>query len=297
MRVAFFGLGAMGLPMARRLVAAGHDVAGFDIRRAALDGLDAAGGRAAGSVAEAAADADLAILMVVSGDQAEQLLFGADGGGGGGGLADRLPPAAIVVAGCTQPAAQAKRIGERLAAAGLRFLDAPVSGGTVGAEAGTLTIMAAGPAADFETAQPVLASLGDKIFHVGTEWGQGSLVKTINQLLCGCHIAVAAEALALGMRAGLDGAQMLRIFGGSAAASWMLGDRGPRMLEADPPVRSAVDIFVKDLGIVRDTAAGLGAPTPMAEEALALFQAVSAAGLGSADDSQVITTFLAAPER
>jgi 3-hydroxyisobutyrate dehydrogenase len=241
--------------------------------------------------------------MVVSGDQAERLLFdapadGGEGGGeGGGGLADRLPPAAIVAAGCTQPAAQAKRIGERLAAAGLRFLDAPVSGGTVGAEAGTLTIMAAGPATDFETAQPVLASLGDKIFHVGTEWGQGSLVKTINQLLCGCHIAVAAEALALGMRAGLDGAQMLQIFGGSAAASWMLGDRGPRMLEREPPVRSAVDIFVKDLGIVRDTAAGFGAPTPMAEEALALFQAVSAAGLGSADDSQVITTFLADPER
>lgn len=285
MNIAFVGLGAMGLPMARRLVAAGHAVAGLDIRDEAKAALAAAGGRAAATAAEAARGAELALLMVVSGDQAEAVLFGEDG------LAGALPAGAIVVAGCTQPAAQARSIGERLTAAGLGFLDAPVSGGTVGAEGGTLTIMAAGPRETFEAARPVLAALGDKLHHVGGEWGQGSLVKTINQLLCGCHIAVAAEALALGRKAGLDGAQMLDIFGASAAASWMLGNRGPRMLQQDPPVASAVDIFVKDLSIVTETAKALGAATPIAGLALDLFRRASADGLGKADDSQLIRLY------
>ena len=114
----------------------------------------------------------------------------------------------------------------------------------------TLTIMAAAPAETFEAAQPVLAAMGDKVFHVGERPGQGAMVKTVNQLLCGVHIAVAAEAFSLAAKVGVDMTVMLEIVSGSAASSWMLKDRGPRMLQEEPEVTSAVDIFVKDLGIV-----------------------------------------------
>ena len=147
-------------------------------------------------------------------------------------------------------------------ATGRNFVDAPVSGGVVGATGGTLTIMAAAPKQVFEAAKPMLRVLGDKLFHVGEEPGQGAMVKTVNQLLCGVHIAVAAEAFSLGARAGLDPAVLLDILSGSAASSWMLRDRGPRMLQATPAVASAVDIFVRISGLCSMPAAPRRRPCP-----------------------------------
>ena len=248
MRVGFVGLGAMGVPMAINLVKAGHAVRGFDLRAGAADALVAAGGSAASSAADAARDADLLWLMVVSGEQADSVLFGDDGAGGGAAAA--LPKGAIVGLGCTQPPAHAARTAQRLAALDLATLDAPVSGGTKGANAAALTIMCSGDEAVMQRARPVLDAMGSRVFDCGRSAGMGSTAKMINQLLCGVHIAAAAEAMHMAERAGVSTATIHEIISVSAGNSWMWGDRGPRMMQSDPPVTSAVDIFVKDLGIV-----------------------------------------------
>jgi 3-hydroxyisobutyrate dehydrogenase len=153
--------------------------------------------------------------------------------------------------------------------------------------------MVGAPDEAFAATRALLGAMGDKIFHVGQEPGQGAAMKTVNQLLCGVHIASAAEGLALAQKAGIAPALALEILSGSAASSWMLKNRGPRMLEDDPQVTSAVDIFVKDLGIVLDAGRAGKAALPLAAAAHQLFLAASARGLGTADDSQVIEVYRA----
>jgi 3-hydroxyisobutyrate dehydrogenase len=276
----------MGLPMARNLVSRGFRVRGFDVRREAIDTLREAGGAAAGSAGEAAKGADLLVLMVVNVAQAEQVLF-ADG------ALEALPQGGIVALTATCPPGAVEKLSGRVVASGRRFLDSPVSGGVAGARSAGLTIMAAGSPATFAAAKPVLQALGDKIFHVGERPGQGAVVKTVNQLLCGVHIAVVAEAFSLAARVGVDLNVMLEILGGSSASSWMLNDRGPRMLQANPEVTSAVDIFVKDLGIVLEAGREAKAALPLAALAHQLFLATSGRGDGAADDSQVIRSYFA----
>jgi len=284
--VGFIGLGAMGLPMASNLASCGFQVRGFDMRVEATDALVEADGAAAASAAEAAKDAGLLVLMVVNAAQAEQVLF-ADG------ALEALPQGGIVVLTATCPPGSVEKLSGRVLAAGRRFLDSPVSGGVAGAKGATLTIMAAGPSATFAAAKPVLEALGDKIFYVGERPGQGAVVKTVNQLLCGVHIAVVAEAFSLAARVGVDLNVMLQILSGSSASSWMLKDRGPRMLQANPEVTSAVDIFVKDLGIVLEAGRETKAALPLAALAHQLFLATSGRGDGAADDSQVIRSYFA----
>jgi L-threonate 2-dehydrogenase len=287
LRIGFIGLGAMGVPMALNLVKAGHTVRGFDLRAGAADALVAAGGSAAASAVDAARDADLLWLMVVSGEQAESVLFDA-------GAAAALPKNAIVSMGCTQAPAHAVRTADRLAAMGLCALDAPVSGGTKGANAASLSIMCSGDEAVFARARPALDAMGQRIFDCGREIGMGSTAKMINQLLCGVHIAAAAEAMHLAERAGVSTQTMAEIIGVSAGNSWMFGDRVPRMLMAgEPPVTSAVDIFVKDLGIVLGEARALKAGLPLSAAAMQMFLAASGLGHGAADDSQVIRAYRA----
>ena len=283
-RIGFVGLGAMGLPMALNLVAAGYGVQGFDLSPAALATLAGAGGIASGSAAAAAEGAEALLLMVVDIDQARAVLFDAEA------LA-ALPDGAVVVLMATCPPGAVADLAARVAETGRRFVDAPVSGGVAGARAASLTVMAAAPAADVAAVRPLLDALGSKVVHVGERPGQGAVVKSVNQLLCGVHIAAAAEALALAGKVGIDQAVMLDIVCGSAASSWMLKDRGPRMLEADPTVTSAVDIFVKDLGIVMEAGRDAKAALPLAALAHQLFLAASGQGHGKADDSQVIRTY------
>jgi L-threonate 2-dehydrogenase len=284
--IAFIGLGAMGRPMARRLVEGQHRVTGFDLNPDALRYLESVGGHAAGSAAEAARGADALVLMVVNAEQAEAALFT-------GGALEALKSNATVILMATCPPSRVQAIAAKVAASGRSFIDAPVSGGVVGAEAGTLTIMAAAPIADFERAKPILAAMGSRLFHVGEQPGQGATVKTVNQLLCGVHIAVAAEAFALAEKAGVDTALMLDVLSQSAAGSWMLSNRGPRMLQDEPEVTSAVDIFVKDLGIVMAAGSASHAALPLAAAAHQMFLAASGAGHGKADDSQVIRAYRA----
>lgn len=276
----------MGLPMAKNLLNKDYAVRGIDVNHKALAALVAAGGESGSSTAEAAAGADVLLLMVVNAAQAEQVLF-ADG------ALNALPADGIVCLMATCPPGAVESIAERVLASGRRFVDAPVSGGVVGATAASLTVMAACEPATYEAVLPVFHAIGQRIFHVGQHPGQGAMVKAVNQLLCGVHIAVVAEAFALAAKVGVDLNVLLDIMGGSSASSWMLKDRGPRMLQADPEITSAVDIFVKDLGIVMETGRETKAALPIAAVAHQMFLAASGRGDGRADDSQVIRSYYA----
>ena len=278
----FVGLGAMGQNAARRLLLAGHRVQGFDLRTESLNTFAAQGGQVVGRPALVCANAAATVLFVVNAAQAETVLFGQDG------LASAAAPGHLVISCVTMSAADARRLAARCQEAGLVFVDSPVSGGVAGAEAGSLSIMAAGPAAALQACAPVFAAMGSRVLNVGTEPGQGSTFKTINQLLCGVHLAAAGEAMAMAARAGLDTGQVFDLVSESAAASWMLRDRGPSMVTRSyTPTRSAVDIFVKDLGLVVDLARELRFPATVSAAALQSFLGASGAGFAKQDDAAV----------
>lgn len=288
--IAFIGLGAMGAAMAETLVKKQYHVTGYDMRPEAVARLASHGGTGAASVEEAASGADLLILMVVNADQAEDVLFDK--------LAlEALKPEATVIVCSTCSPDRVEAMARRVEKTGRHFIDAPVSGGVTGAATGTLTIMAAAPKPIFEKARPVLAAMGSSLFHLGEHPGQGAAMKVVNQLLCGVHIAVAAEGLAFAERAGIDPKQALEVLSGSAAQSWMLKARGPRMVDYDDIVTSAVDIFVKDLGLVLDSGRAARMALPLAAAAHQLFLAASGMGHGHEDDSQVIETYRALMHR
>ncbi|MEZ5855834.1 MAG: NAD(P)-dependent oxidoreductase [Hyphomicrobiaceae bacterium] len=285
-QIAFIGLGAMGGAMAETLVKKQYRVRGYDPRPEAVARLDSHGGRGAASVEEAARGAGMLVLMVVNADQAEDVLFDK--------LAlEALTSDATVVLCSTCAPDRVESIAHRVERAGRHFIDAPVSGGVAGASTGTLTIMAAAKKAVFEDAKPVLMAMGSSLFHMGETPGQGAAMKVVNQLLCGVHIAAAAEGLAFAERAGIDPKVALEVLSGSAAQSWMLKARGPRMVDYDTIVTSAVDIFVKDLGLVLDSGRAAKMALPLAASAHQLFLAASGMGHGHEDDSQVIETYRA----
>jgi putative dehydrogenase len=284
-RVGVIGLGSMGMGMARRLVEGGFRVAGYDIRAAASAALAASGGVQATSPAEAAKAADILIVMVVNAAQVDAVLFGADG------AVAALPRGAVVMLSATVPPSFAVATAARLAESGHLMLDAPVSGGAAGAQTGTLTVMGSGPPEAFAKAEGALAAVAGKVYRLGDEAGIGSTVKTVNQLLAGIHIAAAAEAMALGVRAGADAKTLFEVISNSAGASWMFGNRVPHMLAGDYTPLSAVDIFVKDLGLVLDTGRELRFPLPLAGAAHQLFLMAAAAGLGREDDAAVVKVY------
>ncbi|WP_433875700.1 NAD(P)-dependent oxidoreductase [Sinomonas atrocyanea] len=283
--VAVLGLGAMGLPMATRL-ATGLTVHGFDIAQARLDLAAAAGIATFASAREAVEGADALLLAVRSGEQLDEVLFGADG------VASALAPGAVVILTSTVGTDAIPGTAARLAELGVGLVDAPLSGGPVRAGEGDLLIVVGATPADLEKARPVLALLASTLTVVGDKPGDGQALKTVNQLLCGVHIAAAAEALALADALGLDTAKTLEALGAGAAGSFMLSNRGPRMLEAysedGAEVLSRLDIFVKDMGIVGKAARSVGLAAPVAAAAEQLYLLGQAQGLAAADDSAVI---------
>ena len=282
MRVGVIGLGSMGMGAALNLAAKGHTVFGCDVREAARRELQQCGGTAVTRAADLPPDLDAVLLLVFSAEQAQDVLFGPHG------CAAQLPPGTVVIASTTMAPEAARALAARLAERDLPMLDAPVSGGATGARAGTMTIMASGSAAAFARARPVLEAIGGKTWDLGEAIGAGSTVKMVNQLLAGVHIAVAAEALALGIRAGADPQTLFDVVASSAGNSWMWQNRVPHILAGDDTPLSAVDIFVKDLGIVLDQARALTFPLPLAAAAHQLFLAASASGHGGRDDAFVI---------
>jgi L-threonate 2-dehydrogenase len=282
MKVAVIGLGAMGMGAALSCHRAGLATTGCDMRDTARADFAAAGGSTAASAAEIAEGTDAVLLLVVNAAQTEAALFGP------AGCAPRLAPGAVIIASATMGPADAKKLAEKAEAAGFLYLDAPVSGGAAKAASGEMTVMASGSQAAFAKARPVLDAVATKVWELGDAPGIGATVKVVHQLLAGVHIAVAAEAMALGIRAGADPQQLYDVVTSAAGNSWMFENRMARVLTGDDAPRSAVDIFVKDLGLVAEMARGLNHPVPLASQAQQLFTAASAMGHGRADDGFVI---------
>lgn len=283
--VAFIGLGSMGLGMAKNLLKAGHTVIGVDPSMSAKSAFAAAGGAVASSPDLAAAEADAVVVAVVNAAQVETVLFGERG------AASKLRKGGLVMQCATVPPAFARSLGERLAKSGHVLLDAPMSGGRVRAESGELTFMASGNAKAFAAAESILSATSAKVFRLGEAPGIGSLVKTVNQLLAGVHIAAAAEAVALAAKAGADTRVVYEVISASAGNSWMFGNRVPHMLDDDYSPLSAVEIFVKDLGLVLSTGHELRLPLPLAAAAHQLFLAAAGAGWGNLDDAAVVKVY------
>ena len=279
--VTFVGIGAIGLPMARRLVDAGHDTTGVDQLPAALARAAAAGVPAVAGFGEAPR-AEFVVAMVATPDQLDALVTEA--------LAGDVAGQRWIVMSTVGPES-VRAQAARLTGAGATVLDVPVTGGVARARTGELTMFASGPAADVAAARPVLEALGT-VREVGGEVGEGQAIKVVNQHLCAVHIVAAAEALALAGALGLDQAQVLSLVEQGAAGSFMLSDRGPRMLQGtEVDVASAISIFVKDSGLVADAAGAVGARTPLLDVARARYLQAADAGLAARDDSRVIDTY------
>lgn len=282
-KIGLIGLGAMGRGVAVNLLAKNFEVIGFDIRPEMEDWMNQQGGSFTRELPSLANECQKIVCFVVNDSQTEEVLFGVNG------LAKNLEPGSVFIACSTLPPAYVYALGPRLASLGVDLVDSPVTGGAAGAAKGSLTVISAGKTDVYKKIKPVLAAFGSKLFFVGERHGAGSQLKVINQLLCGVHLAVAGEAIALANRQGLPLDVTLQVLCSGAAFSWMLNDRGLRMTdEKFSDVTSTVDIFVKDLGLVLDTAKDSKFSASLASAAFNAFLDVSGRGMGAWDDSAVI---------
>ena len=283
--IGVIGLGAMGRGMAGSLRRTGYPTHVFDLRPEAVDAFVADGGERCASPAEMAARCEVLVSVVVNAAQTEEVLFGP------GGAAAAMKPGSLFVMCSTVDPNWSAQLEARLAERGLLYLDAPISGGAAKAASGQMTMMTAGRAEAYATAGGALAAMAAKVYRLGDRAGNGSKFKIVNQLLAGVHIAAAAEAMALGIREGLDPAAIYDLITHSAGNSWMFENRMPHVVAGDYTPFSAVDIFVKDLGLVLDTARATKFPLPITATAHQMFMQASSAGHGREDDSAVIKIF------
>jgi 3-hydroxyisobutyrate dehydrogenase len=285
-RIGFVGLGRMGAPMARNLLKAGHQVVVFDIVQAAVDGLVAAGATAGFSAAAAAQDADVVITMLPAGEQVRDAWLGQ------GGLAKASGATALLMDCSTIDVATAREVA---AAAGRPFLDAPVSGGVMGAEAGTLTFMVGGDSAAVERAKPILEAMGKTIVHCG-DAGAGQVAKLCNNMMLAATMAVTSEAFVMAEKLGLSAQSLYDVCSKSTAMSWALNSYCPvpGPVPGSPANRDFAPGFTaalmhKDLGLAQQAAKDAGVATPIGAHALALYDAFLAQGGGAKDFSAIIT--------
>jgi L-threonate 2-dehydrogenase len=283
--IGVIGLGAMGFGVARSLLRAGFRTHAFDVRPEVLQRFESEGGVACADAAALGSVCEVIVTVVVNADQTDAVLLGDKG------AARTLRPGSVVLASATVLPEYAECLGQRLAERGILLIDAPLSGGAAKAAEGAMTMMTSGPAEAYAKCEDVLAAIADKVYRLGDRPGQGSTIKIINQLLAGVHIAAAAEAMALGLREGVDPNALYDVITNSAGNSWMFENRVPHILINDYTPLSAVDIFVKDLGLVLDTARATKFPLPLSATAHQMFMAASTAGYGREDDSAVIKTF------
>jgi putative dehydrogenase len=283
-RMTVVGLGSMGMGMAKSLVRAGHAVSGFDVVPGRAEALVEAGGVAA-ELTEAAAESAVAVIVVLNAAQTEEVLFGAEG------IAAQMPKGGVIVSCATVSPEFARDMAARAEALGLLYLDAPISGGAARAASGELSIMASGSEASFAAAKPALEAMAAVVHDLGREIGCGSAMKAVNQLLAGSQIALMGEALAFALSQGLDLRQVYSVITQSAGNSWMFQNRAPHVLDADYTPLSAVNIWLKDLGIVKDIASAAGVPVPLVDTALEQYRAAAAAGDGGLDDAIVTKVY------
>ena len=293
MKIALIGLGNMGLPMAANLLKAGHTVAGFDLAAANLAAHAANGGRAASSVADAVAGADMVLTMLPAGKHVAAVY--AD-------ILATVTSKPLLVDSSTIDVATARDVAAKAAAAGMEMLDAPVSGGVGGAVAGTLTFMCGGTDAGFAAAQPVLQAMGRNIIHAGAA-GAGQAAKACNNMMLAISMIGVAEGFVLGEKLGLDRQKLFDITSTATGQSWALTAYcpAPGPVPAAPSNRDyapgfAAALMLKDLGLAQQAAQQAGAATPMGEHALRIYQALNDAGEGGQDFS-VVFRYLAAMQR
>lgn len=279
------GLGAMGLGMAGSLRRAGYQVHVCDARAGVAAAFEAGGGVACASPAEIATRCEVIVCVVVNAAQTENVLFGEQG------AAAAMKPGSLFVMCSTVDPNWSVALEARLTELGLLYLDAPISGGAAKAASGQMTMMTAGRPEAYARAGAALDAMAAKVYRLGDSAGNGSKVKIINQLLAGVHIAAAAEAMALGLRAGVDPAALYEVITHSAGNSWMFENRMAHVLAGDYTPLSAVDIFVKDLGLVLDAARASKFPLPLSSTAHQMFMQASSAGFAGEDDSAVIKIF------
>lgn len=280
-RVAVIGLGSMGLGMATSFIKRGWSVAGCDISDATREMLTKAGGTAFGSPAAAAVDRGVVICVVVNARQTEAVLFGDNG------VADAMNAGHVFISCATMNPDDVRRLASRLQERGIHYLDAPISGGAKKAASGDLSVMASGTPQAFDQAAQALDIIAEKVHNLGDEPGIGASFKMINQLLAGVHIVAACEAITLASKLGLDLPAVYDVIRGSAGNSWMFENRVPHILDGDYAPNSAVEIFVKDMGIVQDMTRGQRFSAPLSAAALQMYLATSGAGMGRDDDSSV----------
>ena len=287
--VGVVGLGAMGAGMAKSLRRAGYGLHVYDVRPGVAQAFAQEGGIVSSSLAALGSACDIVISAVVNAAQTESVLFGNDNADTG--CAATLKPGSVFVMCSTVEPSWSVAMETQLNSMGLHYLDAPMSGGAAKAASGEMTMMTAGKPAAYAIAEPVLTAMAAKVYKLGDSAGAGSKIKIINQLLAGVHIAAAAEAMALGLREGVDPAALYDVITHSAGNSWMFENRMAHVLAADYTPLSAVDIFVKDLGLVLDMARASKFPLPLSSTAHQMFMQASTAGYAKEDDSAVIKIF------
>jgi 2-hydroxy-3-oxopropionate reductase len=281
MKLGFIGLGVMGAPMAAHLVAAGHDVSGFDVTAAAGEKLRAAGGRAAANVADAVAGADVVITMLPNHPQVEAVVLAA------GGVLDAAAPGTLLIDMSTIRPETSIEVANLARDKKIRVLDAPVSGGQAGAEQAALSIMVGGDAADFEAAKPLFAALGKTIVHVGPH-GAGQVVKAANQLVVGGIYGLVAEAIVLLEASGVDAATGLDVLAGGLAGSRILELKRQSMVDRQFAPGFRIDLHHKDMGIALAAARQADVALPLTGLVAQLVAAGRAMGYGSLDHSALL---------
>ena len=281
---AVFGLGSMGYGMAASLLRAGHVVHGFDVMPQAVERFQADGGSAA-ELKTVAGDLAGVVVVVLNAAQTEDVLFGENG------VVAHMASGSVVIACATVPPEFAKDMERRCAERGVHYLDAPISGGSVKAGQGKLSVMAAGSAKAFAAAKPILDATAETVFELGDAAGAGSAMKAVNQLLAGVHIATMAEALTFGITQGVTPEKFVEVISKCAGTSWMLENRAPHIVSGDYTPHSSVDIWPKDLGIVLDIAKSAKFSAPITAAALQQFLAASGSGLGREDDAAVAKVY------
>lgn len=283
-KIAVIGLGSMGYGMAQSLLRADHLVYGYDINPKTTTRFQVEGG-SIGALPDVAPIFDAVVVVVLNAAQTESVLFGADG------VVGMLKPGVAVMSCATVAPDFARQMAEKCNAVGVHYLDAPISGGSVKASQGALSIMASGTHDAFAAARPVLDATAATVFELGDSAGSGSAMKAVNQLLAGVHIAAMAEAMTFGMTQGVTPAQFVEVISKCAGTSWMLENRAPHIVAGDYTPHSSVDIWPKDLGIVLDVAKSAKFGAPLTAAALQQFLAASGSGLGSEDDAAVAKVY------
>ena len=274
----------MGYGMAGSCLRVGHVTHGFDVVPSQVERFRSEGG-AQGDLADIAGSLDAAVIVVLNATQTEDILFGEDG------LVAKMRQGAVVMACATVPPDFAREMETRCAASGVHYLDAPISGGSVKAANGQLSIMASGSPSAFAAAGPVLDATAETVFELGDSAGAGSAMKAVNQLLAGVHIATMAEALTFGMTQGVSPEKFVEVISQCAGTSWMLENRAPHIVAGDYTPRSQINIWPKDLGIVLDIARSASFSAPITAAAMQQYLAAAGMGLGRQDDAAVAKVY------